>query len=166
MKIGGNFPGFNISAEGLSLQRKRMELIAENIANSDVTRTANGQPYKRKFLVVTQKQDPFSVNLNQEIGTLRLNTTSANQISVSGSIDNPSSAAMPGLVSKEVTDQSQGQVVYMPSSPDADKNGYVQESNVNIVTEMVDMISATRSYEANLTALDSSKQMIKDSLEI
>ena len=71
-----------------------------------------------------------------------------------------------GMKVNELHDQSVGDIVYMPDSPDADENGYVQMSNVNIITEMVDMIAASRSYEANLTALNSSKQIAKDSLEI
>ena len=165
MKIGGNFPGFDISAKGMSVQRQRMNLIAENIANADVTRTADGQPYKRKFLVVSEKQNTFSGNLMQQTGTLRLATTDQAHIAMPAEVPGQPGTGT-GLVSKEMVDQKMGDVVYMPDSPDADKNGYVQESNVNIVTEMVDMISATRSYEANLTALDSSKQMVKDSLGI
>ena len=165
MKIGGNFPGFDISAKGLSVQRKRMNLIAENIANADVTRTADGQPYKRKFLTVSQKQNVFSDNLIQAT-TLPLRTTDQSHISNILTPESSPADDSANLVSKETVDQAPGEVVYMPDNPNADKNGYVQESNVNIVNEMVDMISATRSYEANLTALNSSKQMIKDSLEI
>ncbi len=165
MKIGGNFPGFDISAKGLSIQRKRMNLIAENIANADVTRTADGQPYKRKFLTVSQKQNAFSNNLIQA-STLKLETTDEAHISNIANVGVTPAGNATGFVSKETVDKTPGEVVYMPDNPNADANGYVQESNVNIVTEMVDMISATRSYEANLTALNSSKEMTKDSLEI
>jgi len=166
MKIGNMFPGFSISAEGLSLQRKRMELIAENIANADVTRTADGQPYKRKFLTVSEKQNMFSNNLTTETGTLKLNTTEPSHIANPQFLQPQNLNGANSIVSKEVTDQTPGDMVYMPDSPFANEKGYVQESNVNIVTEMVDMISASRSYEANLTALNSSKQMVKDSLGI
>ena len=70
MKINGTFPGFDISAQGLSIQRKRMNLIAENIANADVTRTADGQPYKRKFLEVVAKQNPYTNSLPSESPSL------------------------------------------------------------------------------------------------
>lgn len=166
MKIGTSFPGFDISAKGLSIQRKRMELIAENIANADVTRTADGQPYKRKFITVTQRQDAFSNTLTAETGMLRLNTTNDNHISNPVDIQNQMPDSTSGLVASQTTDQKPGEMVYSPDNPGANKDGYIQESNVNIVTEMVDMISASRSYEANLTALNSSKQMVKDSLEI
>ncbi len=165
MKIGISFPGFNISAKGLSIQRKRMNLIAENIANADVTRMANGQPYQRQYLEIKDTQNPFSSNLSTEQSTLPLAVTDQAHIALpSLSPDNNYSGT--GLTSKVVTDSKPGDLVYSPDSPDADANGYVQQSNVNIVTEMVDMISATRSYESNLTALNASKQMVKDSLEI
>ncbi len=166
MKINGTFPGFDISAQGLSIQRKRMNLIAENIANADVTRTADGQPYKRKFLEVVAKQNPYTNSLPSEAPTLSLNVNNEAQISNPEIIQNEIGADNSAFNYKEMTDQKLGDVVYQPDSPNADAKGYVQESNVNIVTEMVDMISASRSYEANLTALNTSKQMVKDSLGI
>lgn len=167
MKIGGDFPGFSVSAKGLSIQRKKMNLIAENIANADITRTANGGPYKRKFLVVRQKQSPFSNVLSNSENTLRLNVTDPNHFSSAQEVpSNFNNQIGNGLVSQEETDDSVGQIVYAPDNPDANSKGYVEQSNVNIITEMVDMIAASRSYEANLTALNSSKQMVKDSLDI
>ncbi len=166
MKIGPTFPGFDISAQGLSIQRKRMNIIAENIANADVTRMADGQPYQRKYLEVTASQNPFSNDLASETSTLQLNVTEPGHISSSEIIQPGMNNNLPVDKSKEVTDRTPGDLVYEPDNPDANAKGYVRESNVNIVTEMVDMISASRSYEANLTALNSSKQMAKDSLEI
>ncbi len=166
MKIANNFPGFNISAEGLSIQRKKMNMIAENIANADV-RNANGLPYKRKFLTVIQKQDPFQFQGIPPQSTLQLNTTDKDHISISPEISLDNSANNDSsLVANQQQDNSQGEIIYSPDSPYANEKGYVEESNVNIINEMVQMIAATRSYEANLTALNSSKQMAKDSLEI
>ncbi len=166
MKIGDNFPGFNISAKGLSIQRKKMNIIAENIANADV-RNANGIPYKRKFLTVIQKQDPFQFQGIPPKNTLRLNTTDEDHISTSPEIEmNQYANDDSSLISEQQQDNSSGEIVYMPDSPYANDKGYVEQSNVNVINEMVEMIAATRSYEANLTALSSSKQMAKDSLEI
>lgn len=167
MKISGIFPGFNISAKGMSIQRKKMDLIAENIANADDVRDVNGMPYKRKYLNVKEigKSSGSDINSNEN-NTLKLNTTEA------GHISNPSANIQPDPNSpnrtemKEMVDNTQGDVVYEPNNPYADDHGYVQMSNVNIITEMTNMISATRNYEANLTALNSSKQMAKDSLDI
>jgi len=166
MKIGGNLPGFNISAMGLSVQRKKMNLIAENIANMDTTRTDDGQPYQRKFLTVKQK--PGYGNNGVEIQNPTLEMSKTNEMHIA----NPQIKEMTpfesntGLSADVMKDQKQGEIQYIPDHPDADENGYVHMSNVNIVSEMVDMISATRSFEANITALNSSKQMAKDALEI
>jgi len=167
MKIGINFPGFNISAKGLSIQRKRMNLIAENIANADVTRMGNGQPYQRKFLEIKDDQNQFANNLNVEQAVIPLNVNNEAHISIpASSLDINGNSSGTGMTTQVSTDEQQGPIVYDPHNPNADAKGYVQESNVNIVSEMVDMISATRSYESNLTALNASKQMVKDSLEI
>ena len=166
MKINSLFPGFSISAKGLSIQRKRMNLIAENIANADVTRMANGEPYKRKVLKVTAKENTFQNNLAIEGSNLKLNTTDSAHISNVPNTPTDGNAGQLSLNFKEVVDPTPGDTVYQPGDPNANADGYVQESNVNIVNEMVDMISASRSYEANLTALNSSKQMIKNALEI
>ncbi len=166
MKVNTNFPGFNISAAGLSIQRKRMNLIAENIANADVTQTADGQPYKRKYLEVVAQKNPFVNNSSVQLPTLGLETTSQNQIANPELMQNNLSGSNSVPVASEVVDQKLGDLVYQPDNPNANSQGYIQQSNVNVVTEMVDMISATRSYEANLTALNSSKQMVKDSLGI
>jgi flagellar basal-body rod protein FlgC len=165
MKIGGKLPGFDISGQGLSIQRQRMNLIAENIAKANTVRDVNGQPYQRKTLNVKQNQNQFMNSLNGSGSTINLKTTNKNHIlkPIVGKTEN---RTQQNLKIEEISDKSQGEIVYMPEHPNADENGYVQMSNVNTVTEMVDMIAATRSYEANLTALNSSKQIIKDTLEI
>ena len=165
MKIGGKLPGFDISAQGLSIQRERMNLIAENIAKANTVRDANGQPYQRKILVVKQKQNQFINSIGGYENTIKLKTTNENHISNTTN-NQTGNINQENLKIKEVRDKSEGEIVYMPDHPDADENGYVQMSNVNTVTEMVDMIAATRSYESNLTALNSTKQIIKDTLNI
>jgi flagellar basal-body rod protein FlgC len=163
LKIGENFPGFNISAQGLKIQRKKMDLIAGNIANADTVRDSSGQPYKRKVLVVEQRANiyPAPLKINS---TLTLKRNDINHLTPV-EVKNPTVSEQ-GIQSFENTDGTTGEIVHMPEHPYADENGYVQMSNVNIITEMIDMIAATRSYEANLTALNSSKEMIKDALEI
>ncbi|MFO7445009.1 MAG: flagellar basal body rod protein FlgC [Ignavibacteriaceae bacterium] len=165
MKIGGNLTGFNISAEGLSVQRKKMNLIAENIANVDSVRDENGRPYQRKFLKVVQNEKAFFNNSNENGIRIKLAATKGDHFVTSSEpvkIQNPST----GIAADELIDGRRGEMVYMPENPDADPEGYVQMPNVNIITEMTDMIAATRSYEANLTALNAAKQIAKDSLEI
>jgi len=167
LKLSGSMFGLGISARGMSIQRKKMELISQNIANADTVRTIDGQPYQRQFLQVRQEQNSFSSRLKLEEGELiRLNTTNPNHLVR----EDGNSVGLPPINNdvevNVATDSKPGDLVYMPDNPDADENGYVRLSNVNIINEMVDMIAATRAYEANLTALNSSKQMIKDSLEI
>lgn len=166
MKIGGQYPGFNISAKGLSIQRKKMNLIAENIANADSVRTENGLPYQRKTLQITQGKNNFPTDFTASKNTIKLKTSSEFHINTSASGQTEMQETKSKLNSSVTEDKSEGDLVYMPDHPNADQKGYVQMSNVNIITEMVDMIAASRSYEANLTALNSSKQMAKDSLEI
>ena len=165
MKIGDNFLGFGISSKGLSIQRKKMNLIAENLANGNTVRTEDGKPINRKILTVKQKDTPFNNAFNDMKSTIKLSTTSSNHIaSPSGFEFNTQQTN--GLEFNIKDDTKQGDIVYMPDHPDANEDGYVQLSNINTISEMIDMIAATRSFEANLTAFNSSKQMAKDSLEI
>ena len=135
--------GFDISASALSAQRLRMDVISSNIANAETTRGSfvNGQfqPYKRKMVVMEPMQQSFSSVLSQQM--------------------NGSSAAQGVKVTRIKEDQSPNKLIYNPTHPDADANGYVNMPNVDVTKEMVDMIAATRSYEANVTALNATKSM-------
>lgn len=145
MKLGG----FDISASALTAQRLRMDVIAANIANAEVTRAsfANGQfvPYRRKMVVMESVQTPFRDLLNSQLG------------------DSARQGVRVTAIQEDTTPFKQ---VYNPSHPDADAAGMVYMPNVDIMKEMVDMISASRSYEANVTSLNASKSMFMKSLEI
>jgi flagellar basal-body rod protein FlgC len=145
----GLFNSFNISASALSAQRIRMDVISQNIANVNTTRTADGTPYRRKTVVFQEKgaDVPFSQYLSEE---------SRERFSIGGGV----------RVTGIAEDQTPFKDVYDPGNPDADENGIVKMPNVEIVTEMVNMISATRAYEANVTALNASKSMAVKALEI
>lgn len=165
MKVGGNFSSFDLSSKGLSLQRKKMDVIAKNIANADATRMENGQPYKRKFMKISEVTNDNKI-LSTPQSTAKLQTTKKEHImnpSNNMSIFNKTSKPVNAEI---MEDSSIGELIFMPNHPDADQNGYVESSNVNIINEMVEMIEATRNYEANLKALNASKEMIKDALEI
>lgn len=167
MKISGSIFGLNFSSRGMSIQRKKMDLISQNIANADTVRTETGEPYKRKYLKVQTEQNAFAQNLSSEGQLLKLNTSSENHFAIPSSPQNFSISSDMGKTNlDEITDLKQGDLVYMPDSPNANDKGYVEMSNVNVINEMVDMIAASRSYEANLQVLNSAKQMAKDSLEI
>ena len=165
MEISGSNPGFKISARGLSVQRTRMNLIAENIANAETTRTENGQPFKRKFISITQNEKGLN-GLNQQQPTLKMQTTNGDHIPFVNPDNSLVGGSTSGLDYQINEDATQGELIFMPNHPDANEEGYVESTNINIIQEMVEMIAASRSYEANLTALDTSKQIAKDSLEI
>ncbi|MDA3860401.1 MAG: flagellar basal body rod protein FlgC [Melioribacteraceae bacterium] len=165
MEISGSNPGFKISARGLSVQRTRMNLIAENIANAETTRNENGEPFRRKFITISQDQKGFN-SIKQQQGTLTMQTTNGDHIPFTSPAEMGSTGNSAGLDYAIHEDSGVGELIFMPNHPDADEKGYVEMSNINVIQEMVEMIAASRSYEANLTALDTSKQIAKDSLEI
>lgn len=136
----------NVSASALTAGRTRMNLISSNLANANATRTPEGGPYKRKDAVfaATPVQNPFNRVLDG---------ATAQQV-------------RKVEVSEIVEDKNPPRLQYDPSHPDANPQGYVAMPNVNVVEEMTDMISATRSYEANVTAVQAAKSMAMKTLEI
>ena len=163
MKINPNFSSFKISSQGMSIQKKRMELITENIANTSTTRTSNGGPYQRKYLSVVQEKDGLNNFNNMEnINDALIINHPMHQLPE----QRDTKGFDTGLRVSEQVDKSNGELVYMPDHPDANEDGYVLMPNVSVVTEMVEMISASRSYEANVTAFNSAKEIAKMSLDI
>ena len=146
--MGSIFSSFNINSSGLTAQRYRMDIISQNIANANTTRTADGTPYRRKVVTFAEKNThtPFSRVLN----------TARDRYSGDG-------VKVDRVYEDEETDMT---MVYDPSHPDADENGYVTYPNVNIITEMTNMIDASRAYEANSTAFNASKAIAMKGLEI
>jgi flagellar basal-body rod protein FlgC len=156
------FSSFNISGQGMSVQRMRLSAVANNIANANTTKGPDGEPYQREVVVVRAiPQSPFDSELN-------------NQIKLDRTDDIHSKNAYPGTyppdyrVLNAITarDNTPPRLVYDPSHPDADENGYVKMPNINIVTEMVEMISAQRAFQANTGVIDAAKNIARDSLEI
>lgn len=145
------FNALEISASGMTAQRLRMDLISQNIANVNTTRDENREPYRRQTLVFAEsKADNFGSLLSQ--ASLRKNSKY-----------NGSGVKVTAVVEDHVTAMKE---VYDPSHPDADDNGYVTYPNVNTVTEMTNMIDASRSYEANVTAFNATKNMLLKGLEV
>ncbi|MFZ5585891.1 MAG: flagellar basal body rod protein FlgC [Thermodesulfobacteriota bacterium] len=141
-----------ISASGLSAQRTRMNIISQNLANANTTRTKDGGPYRRKITVFQAR--PFRNYLDEASDRDRPQY---------GPGDDPRLGV---FVERIAQDQSPFKRVYDPNHPDADKEGYVSMPNVEVVTEMVDLINASRSYEAGVTAANASKNMAMKALEI
>jgi flagellar basal-body rod protein FlgC len=139
------FDAINTAASGLSAERLRMDVTAENLANAQTTRGADGQPYRRKSVVLEQTQGAFGATLEGA-----MSSTPANGVRVAG----------------VVQDATPNRLVYDPGHPDADPRGYVAMPNVDSVTEMVDLITASRGYEANVTVMQTAKQMFAKTLEI
>lgn len=142
----GYFNALNINATGLTAQRLRMDTISQNIANVNTTRTEEGTPYKRKLVVFEERESdvPFSEYLKGSKQT------------VGGGV----------RVVSVIEDSSPFKSVYDPGHPEADEEGYVEMPNVDVLTEMINMISATRSYEANVTAINTTKGMASKALSI
>ncbi len=136
------FNTLSISASGLTAERFRLDVIANNIANISTTRSPDGGPYQKRAVVFKEK-------LNRELSRRGI-SSSINGVEV-------------GAV---VRDQAPPRLVYNPSHPDADEQGFVAMPNVDLAVEMADMITATRAYEANLTVLNSTKNMALKTLEI
>jgi flagellar basal-body rod protein FlgC len=146
----GLFDGLDVSASGLTAQRLRMDVTAENLANAQTTRGANGQPYRRKEVVLQEiPQTGFGAQLSSAMGA----GTSGGGV---GGVE----------VSQIVEDRTPGKLVYDPGHPDANAQGYVRMPNVDTVTEMVDLIDSSRAYEANVTAMQSTKQMLTKTLDL
>jgi len=152
------FSSINTSASGLTAQRLRMDVIAENLTNANTTRTADGTPYKRN-IVLFQSRETSSV-------FERFFSSAMAKAGLPG-VGAASGTNGQGVrVSRIVKDERKGALVYDPTHPDANAEGYVEQSNVNTVEEMVNLISASRSYEANITAINTSKQMLAKTLEM
>ncbi len=142
------FSSMHVSSAGLSAQRSRLDIVAENIANAESTRTEKGGPYRRRQVVFE----------SAPIGGRSFSSV------FRGSLDQGSLQSV--KVAKTIEDQRPFREVYDPTNPDADANGNVKMPNVNTVQEMVDMNSAARSFEANVTVMEASKRMFLKSLEL
>ncbi len=143
----GLFQSFNISASGMTAERFRTDVIAQNIANVTTTRTADGTPYRRKVVTFAEKRlTPFDEFLNRQYYRYKGD----------------------GVKVTSVQDDTTSDYImeYDPSHPDADENGYVSYPNVNIVTEMTNLIDASRGYEANATAFEASKAIANAGIQI
>ena len=135
-----------ISSSGLSVQRQRMEAISSNLANVETTRTPEGGPYRKKSVVVSALplENDFGAVLKNELGD------TLNQV----------------LVTQVIRDQSEPRTIFKPNHPDANKDGYVAMPNIDVISEMVDMVTTTRSFEANITAMNAAKSMALRAIEL
>ncbi len=164
IKANELFSSIDISASGLKAQRMRLDAISSNIANAHTTRTKDGGPYQRKISTFTENRETnsFTKMLTEE--RTKLNTTNRSHLLPENNVKYEE--ALSGVRAEITNDQAAPKVIYNPSHPDSDESGYVRMPNINIISEMVDLISASRSYEANVTALNAAKGMAKNALMI
>jgi flagellar basal-body rod protein FlgC len=165
MSIERMFNGFNLSAMGMTLQRKRMSVIAENLANIETTRTSDGTYYKRKIVVPRANLEGGFLGFLRN-AQAQLSITHSNHIPFSPIEHTSKSMDDDGLLVEVVEDTTAAHLEYDPTHPDANKDGYVEMPSINVVNEMTDMLSASRTFEANVVAINAAKNMAKDSLEI
>lgn len=140
------FSVLSVSASGMAAQRTRAELLVQNLANSETTRTPEGGPYRRRDVVFQSAPEtsPFSAFFQNEM-----------------------TDGVQGVeVAEVVVDQSPGEMRYQPGHPDADKDGYVAYPNVNPAEDMVDLLSAQRGYEGDVAAISAVKDMIQHSIDL
>ena len=162
-------PMFNalaIASSGLSAQRFRMEVIAQNLANAETTRTPEGGPYRRKTvnLEAVKPQDATNAVAESKDAAQSALAT-ATQQPASG--DNSTNDLTGGVRVAGVTeDKTEGPLVYDPAHPDADKNGYVRMPNVNMTDELMDLMNARRLYEANATVFQVARAMLHKAIDI
>lgn len=138
------FGAIDVAASGMTAERLRLDVISNNIANVNTTRTSEGGPYRRQFVLFAPRQGDgsFSHAMNRQL--------QLNGVKVTG-------------IKK---DDAPPRMIYEPGHPDADAEGYVKMPNINIVTEMVDMMTASRAYEANVASVNVAKSMMLKALEI
>ncbi len=144
----GMFTAFDISATGMTAERYRMDIISQNVANANTTRTEDGTPYRRKIVVFEEKNGKTTFN---HVLKKERDRYSGDGVKVTGVYED---------------NKTEMKMVYDPSHPDADENGYVTYPNVDTVTEMTNLIDASRAYQANATAFEASKNIATTGLNM
>jgi flagellar basal-body rod protein FlgC len=156
----GLFDAIEIAGSGLSAERVRMDVTSENLANAQTTKAANGQPYQRQEVELQQTGTPssnFEATLSEALGSGAAGASDAG-------LTHPPAGGV--QVAGIVADKTPDQEVYDPGNPEANAQGYVKMPNVNTVTEMVDLISESRSYQSDVTAMQTAKSMFTATLGI
>jgi flagellar basal-body rod protein FlgC len=168
MAMAGIFSGLEISASGMRAQRTRQNAISSNLANAQTSRTDDGGPYRRQFVVFTAESDRKEVRLlNREIALAGVQTNTGHLPLPPENFPRDERFFGKGVAVAEIRQDSRPpKMVYDPAHPDADESGYVAMPNINIIEEMTDMIAATRAYEANVTAFNAAKSMAMQALQL
>lgn len=161
----GIFDSFDISASGMTAEMYRMDIISQNMANANTTRTEDGTPYVRKVVTFEEKTDTATRSFSHMLDTAFSNLSGRPLgCTNSAALSSPGTGVKIGGVYEDTWTEET--LAYDPEHPDADENGYVHYSNVNIITEMTNMIDASRGYEANQAAFEAIKAMALKGLEM
>ena len=164
--MSGLLNAIEISSRGLTVQRTKMNTVAENMANAETTETPEGVPYRRKRVIITSEpaRGRFKTELRRANGSLMR----THQSHIPGrSVGRTNQTELSSVSSQESVDKNEEfRLLYDPTHPDANEDGYVRMPNVDIIEEMVDMMTASRGYEANTVAISTAKKMANDALEI
>ena len=163
---GGLFRAMDISASGLTAQRKKINAIASNMANVETTRGEDGKVYRRQRAVFTSEKSKSGFTGAMERAKIDLKGTRPEHFGAPDAYKTGSGGAEKVNAEIVLADESSVQIVYDPDHPDADEKGYVSMPDINPLVEMVDLMTATRLYEANVTVLNSAKSMILRALDI
>ena len=155
---------FDISGYGLSAQRVRVNTISSNIANAQTTRTEEGGPYRRRQVVF--RAINFNDQFNEKLSKLTQGMGYEDPLNEGDFGKKVNPAIMSVIVDKIARDDSKPKMKYEPNNPDADAKGYVAYPNINPVVEMADLVEATRSYQANVAAFQSAKDMANSSISL
>ena len=165
-----SFNSFDISASGLYAQRLKMDTIASNMANINTTRKPDGSPgaYVRKDVAFAAAYDDVSKRPDLPMGGTEpgYNNASGNMLFKASIEFNTTEVATGVKVAAVTEDKNPYKMVFEPSHPDANAEGFVQMPNINVVSEMVDMMTASRAYDANATSIDTTKSMINSAMRI
>lgn len=164
--MDGIFDAIEVSSKGLSVQRARMNVVAKNIANAETTETPEGGAYRREQLVVENDNKRVSFQSHLKLARSNIARTHDRHLPAKGT--NATIHRNKHEVDMEVVQDSpdNARLIYDPSHPNANEDGYVEYPNVEIVYEMVDMMEASRNYEANTVAISSAKKMAERALDI
>jgi len=167
MKLNGLFKGIDISTTGLSSYRKAMELISENIANVNTTRTKDGGPYQRQTPVFRERNRVGSFGDLLNSVTTKMQATEENHFPKRSTLLTAPDLTVDGVACAGVRpDQLEYRLVYDPNHPDANAQGYVRYPKINMLEEMVALMQLSRAYEANVTAMQAAKAISKKALEV
>ncbi len=164
--MSGILNAIKVSAAGLSVQRAKMNAVAENIANAETTKTKAGGPYRRQSVVVSESREKLKFSTLMQKAGSKLRRTNSKHMTGVGQTASGSMEVSRAQWKTERAGKDAFKLVYEPNHPHADENGYVKMPDVEIITEMVDMMAASRAYEANTVAISAAKNMASEALDI